>query len=144
MEVASFVFLIISIIINLFVSLTLLYKHFIAYKQNINDSSDLSFDEVEIIRRHLPFIIGIILRKQKIADDNEKIILPNATNRILYDFRKAKEIEKLTIYAISLLEERYELLSELTKVVDEEFRAKVPIMTDIVQIFLPENNKSKK
>jgi len=102
------------------------------YMRNYYNNTTTSFHEVEIIRRHLPCIINVLTQSNKIMEYNEKMILPKASVSIVYGFRKLNEIEKLSIYAIALMEERYELLSELNKVVDDDFRAKIPVMVDII------------
>ena len=125
-------FLLIFILLVAIVSLVFIIWLMAIYMRTQINRYTQSYEEVEIIRRHLPSIIKVLYESNKIMDNNEKMVLPLASSAIIYDFKKLKEMQKLTIYAIALISERYELLSELNKAVDDEFRSKIPVMVDII------------
>jgi hypothetical protein len=101
----------------------------------------IDYQELEAIRRHLPTILRVILNRKNVTRYNEKMVLPNAANQIVYNFRKADEMERLAIYALAIVDEHYELLSELSKVVDEDFKNKVPVMLDVINNFYNKESK---
>ena len=142
----QFSFLLIFILLVAIVSLVFIIWLMAIYMRTQINRYTQSYEEVEIIRRHLPSIIKVLYESNKIMDDNEKMVLPLASSAIIYDFKKLKEMQKLTIYAIALISERYELLSELNKAVDDEFRSKIPVMVDIINSLsniqsIPKNKK---
>jgi hypothetical protein len=102
----------------------------------------IDYQELEAIRRHLPTILRVILNRQVVTRYNEKMVLPNSANQIVYNFRKADEMERLAIYALAIVYEHYELLSELSKVVDQDFKNKVPVMVDIIHEFYNKESKA--
>jgi len=111
----------------------IILMRFYVKKMISNSINFAAYEEIEIIRRHLPNIIKVIDNREIIKNYNQAIRNPVQANKIIYDFKKAPEIEKLSIYAVALQEEGYELLLELEKIVDEDFRIKVSVMSDIIK-----------
>lgn len=79
-------------------------------------------------------MVGLIISQRKIMEHKQEDI-QGQRKFTMGDFLELTEVQKLAVYALALKEEKYELLVELDKLVDDNFRKEIPDMMELLENF---------